>query len=139
MREVKPGDLVFHFIDKTTIVGVSRVLKACDDSFQGVAGTDWEGKPSYLIRLTNSTKLAPPISRSEFLDAAKYHSDMLSIVSSNDSLFFDRNLKLRQGAYLTIAPLQLLKIWDEIYYQKAGNHLPLLHLSDQISSSRRPS
>jgi len=51
---------------------------------------------------------------------------MLSIVSSNDSLFFDRNLKLRQGAYLTIAPLQLLKIWDEIYYQKTGHHLPLV-------------
>jgi hypothetical protein len=124
MREVKPGDLVFHFVDKTAIVGVSRVSKGYDDTFIGLSGTEWQGKPAYLIRLINHTKLSPPIARSEFLDAAKYRSNMMSIVSNNDSLFFDRRLKLRQGAYLTVAPLQLVKIWDEIYYQKTGKHLP---------------
>ncbi len=126
MREVKPGDLVFHFIDKTTITGVSRVIKECDDSFLGVQGTEWQGKPAYLIRLGNYTKLTPPIDRSEFLDAEEYRPQMLSIVSSNDSLFFTKDLKLRQGAYLTIAPLQLVQIWDEIYSRKAGKHLPLI-------------
>ena len=129
MREVKTGDLVFHFIDKTTIVGVSQVLKSCDDSFLGVPGTEWQGKPAYLIRLTNYTKLTPAIDRSEFLDAEKYRPEMLSIVSNNDSLFFTKDLKLRQGAYLTIAPLQLVKIWDEIHQQKTGSHLPLVDSS----------
>lgn len=126
MREVKPGDLVFHFIDKTTIVGVSEVFKECDDCFLGVPGTEWQGKPSYLIRLVNYTKLNPPIDRSEFLDAENYRTEMLRIVGSNDSLFFTKDLKLRQGAYLTIAPLQLVKIWDEIYTQKTRKHLPLI-------------
>ena len=129
MREVKTGDLVFHFIDKTTIVGVSQVLKSCDDSLLGVPGTEWQGKPAYLIRLKNYTKLTPAIGRSEFLDAEKYRPEMLSIVSNNDSLFFTKDLKLRQGAYLTIAPLQLVKIWDEIHQQKTGNHLPLVDTS----------
>ena len=129
MREVKTGDLVFHFIDKAAIVGVSEVLESCDDSFLGVPGTEWQGKPVYLIRLKNYTKLTPSIDRSEFLDTEKYRQDMLSIVSNNDSLFFTKDLKLRQGAYLTIAPLQLVKIWDKIHLQKTGSHLPLVDVS----------
>jgi hypothetical protein len=129
MRDVAPGDFVFHFVDTTTIAGVSQVLKACDDNFLGVAGTEWQGKPAYLIRLTDYTKLTPAIDRSEFLDAEKYRPDMLSIASKNESLFFTKDLKLRQGAYLTIAPLQLVKIWDEIHHQKTGSHLPLIDVN----------
>ncbi len=126
MRDVKPGDIVFHFIDKNAIAGVSIILEGCKSSFVGPQGTEWQGRPAYLIRLRNYTTLTPPIGRSEFFDEAKYKVDLLEIARTHDSLFFDRSLTLRQGAYLTIAPPALVKIWDEIYSQKTGNHLPLV-------------
>jgi hypothetical protein len=126
MRDVKPGDIVFHFIDKNAIAGVSIILEGCNTSFVGPQGTEWQGRPAYLVRLRNYTKLTPPIGRSEFLGEAKYKASLLEIAKTHDSLFFDRNLTLRQGAYLTIAPPALVKIWDDIYSQKTGNHLPLV-------------
>ena len=123
---VKPGDLVFHLINNQEIAGVSSVTKEYDDTYVAPQGTEWEGDPIYLIRLEKFTKFAYPIRRSEFLDTPKYRQQLLELVSNHNSLFFNRNLQLRQGAYLTIAPVQLLKIWDEIYYQKTGNHLPLI-------------
>ncbi len=126
MRDVKPGDIVFHFIDKNAIAGVSIISEGCNSSFVGPQGTEWQGRPAYLVRLRNYTKLTPPIGRSEFLDGDKYKANLLEIARTHDSLFFDRNLTLRQGAYLTIAPTALVKIWDEIYSKKTGNHLPLV-------------
>lgn len=126
MRDVKPGDVVFHFIDKNAISGVSIVAEACNSNFVGPKGTEWQGRPAYLVRLRNYTKLTPPIGRSEFLDEAKYKATLLEIAKTHDSLFFDRNLTLRQGAYLTIAPPKLVSIWNEIYFSKTNNHLPLL-------------
>jgi len=126
MRDVKPGDNVFHFIDKEEIVGVSEVLKAYDDSLVGPAQSGWDGKPIYCIKLKNYTKLASPINIPEFLEAAKYRSQLQQFANDHESIFFTRHLKLRQGAYLTIAYPELLKIWDEIYLQKTGSHLPLI-------------
>src|SRR2546423_5223618 len=95
MRDVKPGDIVFHFIDKNAIAGVSVISEGCNSSFVGPDGTEWQGRPAYLIRLRNYTKLTPPIGRSEFLDEAKYKTELLEIARKHDSLFFDRNLTLR--------------------------------------------
>ena len=64
MREVKAGDIVFHFIDNKEVVGVSVVSKEYDDTFVGLEGTKSEGKPAYLIRLKNYIKLIYPINRS---------------------------------------------------------------------------
>jgi hypothetical protein len=130
MRDVKPGDIVFHFIDKKEIVGVSVVMKKYDDSLVGPKQTEWEGKPIYFIRLKNYTKLAHPINITAFLDADQYRAELLKIVGSHDSIFFTRHLKLRQGAYLTIAPPELLKIWEEMNFQQTGNHLP--HIDTQL-------
>lgn len=139
MRDVKPGDIVFHFIDKKEIVGVSEVLKEYDDTFVGPKQTEWEGKPIYFIRLRNYTKLAFPIDVSEFLAAAKYREQLQQFASSHDSIFFTRHLKLRQGAYLTIAYPELLKIWDEMHFQKTGNHLPLIDAKLLKATSPTPS
>jgi hypothetical protein len=129
MRDVKPGDVVFHFIDKNAIAGVSIISEGCNSNFVGPQGTEWQGRPAYLVRLQNYTKLTPPIGRSEFLDEAKYKANLLEIARTHDSLFFDRNLTLRQGAYLTIAPPRLVSIWDEIYFSKTGNHLPMVDVN----------
>ena len=129
MRDAKPGDFVFHFVDKNAIAGISIISEGCNSNFVGPQGTEWQGRPAYLVRLRNYTKLSPPIGRSEFLDATKYKTDLLEIAKTHDTLFFDRNLTLRQGAYLTIAPAKLVSIWDEIYFSKTSNHLPLLDVN----------
>jgi 5-methylcytosine-specific restriction protein B len=129
MRDVKPGDIVFHFIDKKEIVGISEVLKEYDETFLGPKQSDWEGKPIYCVRLKNYTKLARPVDISEFLGSAKYRSQLSQFASNHDSIFFTKHLKLRQGAYLTIAYRELLQIWDEIHFQKTGAHLPLMDVN----------
>lgn len=138
MRDVKPGDIVFHFIDKKEIVGVSEVSKEYDDTFVGPKQTDWEGKPIYFIRLKNYTKLAHPINISELLGSAKYRSQLSQFASSHDSIFFTKHLKLRQGAYLTIAYRELLQIWDEMYFQKTGTHLPLIDINLLTANADKP-
>ena len=127
MREVKPGDVVFHLVDNNALVGVSLVAEERDDTAVVPERTQWPaGKPAFLIRLHNFTKLAQPIVRSDYLAKPKFRSRLLEIVSKHDSLFYSSKLELNQGAYLTIAPIALIKIWDEIYSQKTGSHLPLI-------------
>ncbi len=91
MREVKPGDVVFHLADNNGIVGVSVVAGERDDTFIVPAGTAWPaGKRAFLIRLQNFTKLAHSIDRSEFLDKPKYRSRLLKMVAEHDSLFLTK-------------------------------------------------
>jgi 5-methylcytosine-specific restriction protein B len=128
MREVKPGDLVFHFVDGKEIVGVSRVASELDDTFIVPAGTLWPaGKPAYLIQLTDYSKLTSPLARSEFLENPLYRRQLSDLLRNQESLFFNVKLELNQGAYLTRAPVQLVKIWDELYHQKTGERLPLIN------------
>ena len=130
MREVKPGDVVFHLVDKNAVVAVSVVKEERDDTFVVPNGTQWPaGKAAYLLRLHKFTKLAQPIDRSDYLAKPEYRSRLLDIAAKHDSLFFSSKLEFNQGAYLTIAPPALVKIWDEIYSQKTGNHLPLVDSS----------
>lgn len=69
MRDVKPGDVVFHFVDGKQIIGVSRVASDLDDTFVVPEGTQWPvGNPAFLIRLHDYSKLSTPIDRSDFLD-----------------------------------------------------------------------
>jgi hypothetical protein len=127
MRDVKPGDLVFHFVENKEIVGVSRVAGERDDAFVVPEGTRWPaGKAAFLIPLEDYSELAMPIDRSDFLDNPKYRSRLLDIKSNNDSLVFNSSLELNEGAYLTKAPLQLVQIWEEIYRHKTGDRLPLV-------------
>lgn len=122
MREVQPGDLVLHLTDNTAITRVSRVASACED-FEGVADTEWGIQPSYLVRLKKTRELDPPLHRErifrdenlgrlrEIRDAAPY------------PVFYQKNGDLRQGAYLTRAPQDLVALLNEEYESLAGRRL----------------
>lgn len=125
MREIKPNDVVFHFIDNTALVGVSRVRSSADTNFTGLSGTDWSNTPSYRIELDGFTKLMVPIDRKEFLQEPLFREPLSKILNDNKGLFFNKNFELNQGAYITEAPIELIKIWDKIYKRKSnGNTLP---------------
>jgi hypothetical protein len=124
MREVKEGDLVFHFVDNAEVRGVSVAAGRADDAFEGLAGTEWAKRPAYRIPLRDYRVLNPPINRSEFLDNAEYRDRISKLLEGpGHGLFFNREFKLNQGSYITAAPIGLIRMWDEIYRKKAGSAL----------------
>jgi MoxR-like ATPase len=123
MREVKPGDVVFHFIDDQLLNGYSVASSVADTSFVGVAGTKYEGRPAYRIPLDGHEPIEPPIDRKEFLAEPLYRPLIEKLLEDYKGLFFNREFNLNQGSYLTEAPLLLVQIWNDIHLRKTGKPL----------------
>jgi 5-methylcytosine-specific restriction protein B len=124
MREISPGDVVLHFIDNRRFSGISRVSSAPDTSFIGLSGTDWADRPAIRVELADYTTLEPPIEREEFFHAPDVRPHVQEIVATHKGLFFNRNLELNQGSYLTEAPVVLVRLLNKLYRQKTGQNLP---------------
>jgi hypothetical protein len=120
MRDVREGDLVFHFVDNSDLRGVSVAAAGADDTFTGLKETEWADRPSYRIPLRDYRELQPPINRSDFLENPAYRDRISALLTGQHGLFFNREFKLNQGSYLTAAPPALVAIWDDIYRQKTG-------------------
>jgi 5-methylcytosine-specific restriction protein B len=114
MREVRPGDVVFHFVDNESLTSFSIAQKKADESFVGVAGTPWAGRPAYRIPLSHHKELTPHIHRKEFLQEDRYRSAIDDLLAGSKGLFFNKEFNLNQGSYLTEAPLKLIQIWNDI-------------------------
>jgi predicted RNA-binding protein with PUA-like domain len=124
MREVQPGDAVFHFIDNQELDSYSIVSGGLDESFTGLAGTDWADRPAYRIQLRDNTKILPPIPREAFLGETSAYRPLISnLLASETGLFFNREFNLNQGSYLTAAPLELVQIWNDIHLKQTGQPL----------------
>jgi hypothetical protein len=123
MREVKPGDRILHLTDNEAFVGTS-VASSTFEPFQGLKGTDWEGA-GYLVRLRDFHRLEPPLSRDTFFGAA-YTNRLRGLTGMGvKNVFFESepNLALRQGAYLTPAPPDLVAILNDAYHDTTGKGL----------------
>jgi len=118
MREVRSGDVVFHFVDNESLTSFSVAESEADESFVGVAGTAWAGRPAYRIPLSHHQELEPPIDRKEFLQADRYRSAIDELLAGSKGLFFNKEFNLNQGSYLTEAPLKLIQIWNDIHARK---------------------
>jgi hypothetical protein len=126
MRRVNPGDVVFHLTDNEAITGVSQVLSAADDTFEGLVGTDWEG-PAYRVQLHDFTPLDPPLSRRAFLQTEPFAAELSELKDSGaKGLFYNSNRGLHQGAYLTEATPTLLSILSRAYEAQCGLSLPFV-------------
>jgi hypothetical protein len=128
MRSVQKGDIILHVIDKGDISGVSIVRDKVKE-VNGLPGTDWEGS-GYLVNLDNYSELSPQIKRSDLLN--EKNKSILIEVAKNSEVFYNKNLDLRQGAYLTPCPQNLLILINSIYYQLSNKYLPFL---DEIDLS----
>ena len=126
MRRVNPGDIVFHLVDNKSIVGISIALNKFDDSFTCLEDTNWAGDPGYRIQLSNFIKLENEITRDEIFS---HRSELLEIRESNSNLFYTKGMTLTEGGYLTTAPIELVSIFNRIYFQKTGSDLPLIDKS----------
>jgi MoxR-like ATPase len=120
MREVKEGDIVLHLIDNKYFSGASIVRKSFIEA-DGVKGTKWEG-PCYLISLKDYTELKPKIKREEILN--NENKKMLDEIALQSEVFYNKNLNLREGAYLTPCPSMLGSLINSIYRKKSGDNLP---------------
>ena len=118
MREVRSGDVVFHFVDNVSLASFSIAESEANESFVGVAGTAWAGRPAYRIPLSHHQELAPPIDRKEFLQEDRYRSAIADLLAGSKGLFFNKEYNLNQGSYLTEAPLKLIQIWNDIQMRK---------------------
>ena len=124
MRDVKPGDVVFHFVDNERVDSYSRVSEKAEDSFVGLPGTEWADRPAYRIPLSEHTKIVPPIVRNEFLgESSEYRQIIRELLESETGLFFNREFNLNQGSYITAAPIKLIQIWNDIHLKQTGEPL----------------
>lgn len=120
MRAVKRGDIVFHLIDNKEFSGVSIVNKDTENR-SGIPDPAWEGD-AYFVELTQYIELDPKLSRIELLNAS--NRKVLEEISSNSEVFYNSQLNLRQGAYLTPCSNRLASLINQIYYSKYQKVLP---------------
>jgi hypothetical protein len=127
MLEVRPGDVVLHLVDNQAIVGVSVVEGAADQSFVGLAGSDWADQPAYRIALIDYQQLEPPLAREAFLEAEPFATELKELAESGQKgLFYNSRRSLNQGAYLTEATPTLRSILNRAYVELAGRNLPYI-------------
>jgi hypothetical protein len=123
MRLVSPGDTILHLTDNDAFTGISVADSVARTDFEGVTGTNWAGDPSYRIQLRHFKRLQSPLTKAEITATEKLRRQLKDIRSANQNLFYDPDLDLHQGGYLTAAPEPLLAFLDEVYSNNTGQHL----------------
>lgn len=126
MREVNVGDIVLHLVDGERISGVSKVSSKCIETERYV-GSPWDGE-IYNVDLIGYIELKKPISRSELLskDNKPILVDILDKKEKTKQVFYNKDLKLREGAYLTDGDPKLVNLLNEIYYKNTEEYLPYI-------------
>jgi hypothetical protein len=135
MRKVKPGDVVIHFTDNRAITGVSIVAQNVDESFQCLADTEWAGLAGYSVKLKDYVRLDKEITREEIFD---HGEELKSILAQNKGLFFNKDLNLVQGGYLTAAPLRLVHLFSDIFQESSGQSIPHIELEVHMNLESAP-
>jgi 5-methylcytosine-specific restriction enzyme B len=123
MRKISPGDIVLHLTDNYAITGVSKVKSSFKEG-QGVLGSEWEG-PAYIVDLEDYMKINA-LPRDAFLQE-KYR-DVLLQIKSKSRVFYNSELNLNQGAYITECPLELANLVNLEYFSRNNNYIPFLPL-----------
>jgi len=127
MRRVKVGDVVLHLTDNQAISHVSIAAAPVDESFEGISGTEWGTQASYRIQLRDAQELTPALKRDAFFRTEPYSSRLKELVIGGaKGLFYNVELELNQGAYLTQAPPELVEILDDAYRHISGKGLPFI-------------
>jgi hypothetical protein len=129
MRLVQPGDVVLHLTDNSAFTGMSTAASRADPNFKGLQGTIWAGLQCYRISLQGFSALQPPLARESLFGSPQLREKLVEIRQKNSNLFYDPDLKLHQGGYLTEAPAELFMLLDQAY-QEAGHPLPIIPKSE---------
>lgn len=133
MRQVKEGDTVLHLINNKEFSGVSIVQNRAVEA-NGISGTEWEG-PAYVVELQDYTELNPKISREDILNTQ--NKAVLGSISKKSEVFFNKDLALRQGAYLTPCPVELLSLISRTYSVKTNKNLPNINPPKELETNQK--
>jgi hypothetical protein len=123
MRLVQPNDIVLHLTDNAAFTGKSIAEGFARTDFVGVEGTSWAGFSCYRIPLRDFAPLKPPLEREQLFANQEIRQRLIDIRRVHSNLFYDPNLELHQGGYLTEASDQLVSLLDNVYQSQAGRHL----------------
>jgi len=123
MREVKAGDRVLHLIDNESFIGVS-VVKEPYREITVNEGSVWDGD-AYVVELEDYTVFDAPLKRELLFIEANYAE--LKSIAEESEVFYRKDFNLRQGAYLTPCPHNLLKLINSAYYLATSKNLPNLN------------
>ena len=124
MTKVREGDLVLHLTDNMGFTGASIAEATVDTNFEGVVGTTWGQQPSYRIPLKGFVRIDPPLGRHELFEQEPTATHLREIAQQHKNIFFNSSLALRQGAYLTEAPPELIDALSKAYHDRTGKVLP---------------
>lgn len=125
MRFVNRDDYIFHLLDNK-LFGISRVKEEYKIEKHN-------NNENYIVRLEKFT----PFNKNnldiyDFINANK--EKLSEIYKNNKNLFFDKNLNIRQGAYLTNIPKDLLNLLID-YLNKKGISLEVNYMDREIKDS----
>jgi hypothetical protein len=140
MEEVSTGDVIYHFTDNEAVTGVSVVAGSLDRAFVGIRGTDWGDRPAYRIALESFQRLEPILHRKSLFEDPEFHRRLSKIASGERGrgLFYNVDLELNQGAYLTEAPAELVEVLNAAYQKVAAKPLPFAEIVVTRPAARTP-
>lgn len=121
MRDLSVDDIIIHLTDNKAITGISKVKsKFSEESIK--ANTEWDGE-IYKVSLKDFIPIKP-IPRELILN--ERNKKFLFKIKSSNNVFYNSELNLNQGAYLTECPLALADLFNTIYYSENKDYLPHL-------------
>jgi 5-methylcytosine-specific restriction protein B len=133
IKEAKPGDIVFHFVNDKGLVGVSKVKEECKEvpgnDFERATGTPWEGRESfYAAELDQFQSLDPILLKEQIFENPKTSAALRKFLDVNNSkkTFFNKRMNIQQGSYFTEAPRALIIALNMRYKELNGIDLPYL-------------
>src|SRR5262249_43161105 len=83
-------------------------------------------------------KCEPPLNRKAFLSNPVYGPELRKIRAAHKHLFYDRDLNLNQGFYLTPAPAELVSLLNSACQETIGHPLPHLEALETPSQLTVP-
>ena len=133
MTQVRPNDLILHLTDN---LGITAVSKVAEPFYEGESPKDtvWEGK-TYIVPL-KQFKQIDVLPRQNFLND-RYKDRLLSIAKQH-RVFYNVELNLNQGKYLSHCPEELASLLNDAYQEKYGTNIPYLNnLTMSIRDGKR--
>lgn len=126
MRKISEDDIILHLTDNNAFTGVSKAAGKFVEGL-GVPGTEWEG-PAYIVELKDFVSIQP-LSRTMVLNLE--NKTMLEKVKEKYRVFYNSELNLNQGAYITEGPKELVDLINEAYYRENREYIPYLPAPDK--------
>ena len=133
MELISPGDYVIHLVmdNGNSIMGVS-VAKESAKSFAIPPGTS-KTSEGFMVELEGFRQLSAPLEWSEI--RKNEEKSLLNLLEASSGLFYDKDLDLHQGAYITAAPKELVSIINRVYKSKTNENLPYFESTAQTTST----